>query len=268
MSTVLVFDDTAAYEAPMATWLDDYSPWNNTNFYSDVVVSSYDPNMVEVLPQGVGPEGFIFNEDSVLDYIIHFQNTGTWYAQNVVIKMTLDEDVQLETFQPGYSEDEYTVTIDENREVTWTFANINLPWQDLGEYISRGMVTFSIKQVPGLAPLTPIEATAAIYFDYNEPIITNTALNTIFKPESVEPLQGEFSMAVYPNPSNGLFNLKLPTEAGSMLQLNVFDLSGRNILSRSGNQTSVDLNGIAIGQYLVTVETETGIYRQKVIIQK
>ena len=268
MSTVLVFDDTATYEAPMATWLDDYSPWNNTNFYSDVVVSSYDPNMVEVLPQGDGPEGFIFNEDSVLDYIIHFQNTGTWYAQNVVVKMTLDEDVQVETFQPGYSEDEYTVTIDENREVTWTFTNINLPWQALGEYISRGMVTFSIKQEPGLAPLTPIEATAAIYFDYNEPIITNTALNTIFQPDGVNELSGDFSLSVYPNPSSGLFNLKLPTEAGKVELITVYDLSGREVFTQSSGIMSVDLSAITSGQYLLTAQTETGLYRQKLLLRK
>lgn len=267
VATQLVFDDTATSEAPMDTWLLDYTPWNNTNHYTDIVVSSYDPNMVEVLPQGDGPEGFILTADSVLDYIIHFQNTGTYYAQNIVIKMTLDEDVQVETFIPGYSDDDYTVTIDENREVTFTFPDINLPWQAMGEYLSRGMVAFSIKQNPGLSPGTPIEATADIYFDYNAPITTNTALNTIFEPTSTPELEGDFSLLVYPNPSNGLFTIKLPVEAGTANQTLVYDMMGRTVFSSSAT-TQLDLSDMENGHYLLLVNTENGTYRQKLVVRK
>lgn len=267
VNTQLVFDDTATYEAPMATWFNDYTPWNNTNHYTDLVVSSYDPNMVEVLPQGDGPEGFILTADSVLDYIIHFQNTGSWYAQNIVIKMTLDEDVQVESFIPGYSDDDYTVTIDENREVTFTFADINLPWQGMGEFLSRGMVAFSIKQNPSLSPGTPIEATAAIYFDYNAPVITNTALNTIFEPTSTPELEGEFSLLVYPNPSNGIFTVKLPEDAGTANQTLVYDMTGRTVFSGSATR-QLDLSNMENGHYLLLVNTENGTYRQKLVVRK
>lgn len=268
MSTQLTFDDTATYEAPMATWLDDYTPWNNTNYYTDIVVSSYDPNMVEVLPQGQGEPGYIFTTDSVLDYIVHFQNTGTYYAQNVVIKLDLDEDIQLESFVPGYSDHDYTVEISEDREVTFTFANINLPWQSMGEYLSRGMVTYSIKQNPNLAVGTPINCTAAIYFDYNEPVITNTALNTIFEEVGTNDLDGDFSLSVYPNPSTGIFNLQLPTEAGSIQRTTVYDMMGRMVHLESTNDLRVDLSNLDIGHYLLMAETDKGSYRQKLVIRK
>lgn len=267
-ATQLTFDDTSSYEAPMATYLDDYSPWNNTNYYSDIVVSSYDPNMVEVLPQGQGEPGYIFTTDSVLDYIVHFQNTGTYYAQNIVVKLTLDEDIQLESFIPGYSDHEYSVEISEAREVTFTFPNINLPWQAMGEYLSRGMVTYSIKQNPNLPVGTPINCTAAIYFDYNEPVITNTAVNTIFEEVGTNDLEGDFSLNVYPNPSTGAFNLQLPAEAGTVQMTTVYDMMGRTVHFESSNDLRLDLSNLDNGHYLLLAETDKGSYRQKLVIRK
>jgi hypothetical protein len=266
MSTQLVFEDTATYQAPMATWLSDYSPWNNTNDYGATVVSSYDPNMVEVLPQGEGQPGYILTTDSVLDYVVHFQNTGTYYAQNVVIRLTLDTDVQINSLIPGYSDHNYEIQISEDREVTITFANIHLPWQAQSELGSQGMVTFSVKQAPGLAVGTPITCTAAIYFDYNEPVITNTALNTITDQIGVAEPAATPTLSLYPNPNNGQFTLTLSADAGTLQQVTVFDLMGRPVFRTTTAATRLDLGDMPAGHYVAVVNTDRGVFNRKFVV--
>jgi hypothetical protein len=65
------------------------TPWNNINYFTTITVSSYDPNFKEVSPEGTGPTGLITRNDSVLEYMVHFQNTGTAPAQNIVVVDTL-----------------------------------------------------------------------------------------------------------------------------------------------------------------------------------
>jgi hypothetical protein len=44
---------------------------------------------------------------------------------------------------------------------------------------SHGFIHFRIKTIPGLGVADVVENSVAIYFDFNEPVITNTA-TTIF----------------------------------------------------------------------------------------
>ncbi|MBW8049091.1 MAG: hypothetical protein FVQ77_01875 [Cytophagales bacterium] len=69
--------------------------------------------------------------------------------------------------------------------LTFIFNNINLPDSVADLAGSTGFVKFSIQPVSNIAPGTVIENKAAIYFDSNDPVITNTVMNTILG----EPLQ-------------------------------------------------------------------------------
>jgi hypothetical protein len=68
------------------------------------------------------------------------------------------------------------------RELVFTFENILLPDSTTNFEGSLGHVYFQVKPRAGLVPGTVIENTAAIYFDFNAPIITNTTFHTIRKP--------------------------------------------------------------------------------------
>jgi uncharacterized repeat protein (TIGR01451 family) len=109
LGTDVVTKDTVAYTAPMATnWLADYSPWNNVNYNHTFTVSSYDPNFKEVNPKGSGPTGLITSSDSILEYMVHFQNTGTWVAENVVVIDTLDNNLDWTSLKPsGHCKNRY-----------------------------------------------------------------------------------------------------------------------------------------------------------------
>jgi hypothetical protein len=63
--------------------------------------------------------------------------------------------------------------------LVFDYKNINLPDSSANEPESHGFVTFQVKQVPNLATGTEINNNVGIYFDLNDPIITNTTLHTI-----------------------------------------------------------------------------------------
>ena len=71
------------------------------------------------------------------------------------------------------------INIINGTSVKFNFDGINLPDSNSNEPASHGWITYTIDQVPGLLVGTQIRNTAAIYFDYNAPVITNTTLNTI-----------------------------------------------------------------------------------------
>ena len=59
------------------------------------------------------------------------------------------------------------------------FNDIFLPDSTTNEPESHGYITYTINQNPDLPNNSKIKNTAAIYFDFNDPVITNTVLNTI-----------------------------------------------------------------------------------------
>jgi hypothetical protein len=64
--------------------------------------------------------------------------------------------------------------------LTFTFANINLPDSNRNEPASHGYLKFSIAPLAAVAQGTRIENSADIFFDYNEPVRTNTAFTTVY----------------------------------------------------------------------------------------
>ncbi len=69
-------------------------------------------------------------------------------------------------------------------------------------------------------------------------------------------------MAVYPNPSAGIFHVEAPLGTGQM-NLNVYDLSGRSMLQVQGN--TVDLSSFPQGIYLLNVRLGDQSYTTKLI---
>jgi hypothetical protein len=139
------------------------------------VVSSFDPNIKEVYPSGETHP----NTESLV-YTIHFQNTGTASAINIVVIDTLDAlHLDLSSIQLiGYSY-KPTVQILDGGIAKFTFANINLPDSNANEPASHGYAQFRIKLKKNLPLGTTIHNTAYIYFDFNSPVVTNTTTNIL-----------------------------------------------------------------------------------------
>ncbi len=155
-----------------------------TEFYNyrlnEEIVCAYDPNDKLVSPDREGDENYtLFEED--LFYTIRFQNTGNDTAFNVVVRDTLDENLNTSSFRllASSHQDILRTEIAESQYVTFTFDNIMLPDSNVNFNGSQGYVTYIIQPNEGLDENTVIENTASIYFDFNPPIVTNTTQNTM-----------------------------------------------------------------------------------------
>ena len=154
----------------------DANSLNDTLINCFVIGSSYDPNFKEVYPNVVQQPGKYHT------YTIHFQNTGTAPAFNIVIKDTLNQNLDWSSFQLlAYSHDNLTQVL-QNGIVHFNFPNINLPDSNSNEPDSHGWIQYKIKTDSTITPGIIIHNTAAIYFDFNDPIITNDAFVTYCTP--------------------------------------------------------------------------------------
>lgn len=151
---------------------------DNTATSCMVVTGSFDPNDKSVIPSGVTSMHYIAETDD-LDYLIRFQNTGTDTAFTVVIRDTISPFLDIASLVSGASSHNYTFNIYGQGIAEWTFNNILLPDSNVNEPLSHGFVKYKIKQLPGNEPGTVIRNSADIYFDFNEPVITNTTENII-----------------------------------------------------------------------------------------
>lgn len=264
--TIVNFKDTVSNIAPVSTtWTNDYTPWNNVNNINAIVVSSYDPNFKEVSPKGSGPFGIISYNDTILEYIIHFQNTGTYYAQNIYVLDTLDSDLDWNSFTPGYSDHNYTASMDLNGVVKFSFNNINLPFNGPP---SNGMVSYRIKTKKNLIPGTEFKNKAAIFFDYNAPIITNTTINSLIVPSGLNESKNEnTSLIFYPNPTNNSITIN---SQKTYKKIDILSITGQTILTETVNTKShqLQLQNLSEGIYFARITCENGeVFTGKVIKQ-
>ncbi len=143
-----------------------------------IVTGPYDPNDKTAIPEGFGTDHFI-HQNVELNYRIRFQNIGTDTAFQVVVRDTLSEHLDIASFQQGASSHPYQLEIVGNNILKFTFSNINLVDSTTNEPDSHGFVSFNICQMNNLPIGTMIYNSAAIYFDYEAPIITNQTYHEV-----------------------------------------------------------------------------------------
>jgi uncharacterized repeat protein (TIGR01451 family) len=276
LGTILVFKDTVSYMPPLSNWLADSTPWNNVSYFNPYTVSSYDPNFKEVQPKGVGSYGYILDADSVLTYTVHFQNTGTYPAQNVVVRDTLDANLNWSTLKPVYIPNNGKVDMDEHGGVTFTFTDINLPSASSDSFASNGMFTYSVRLKPGLPYGSQVRNRASIYFDFNAPVMTQGTLNTIGVQTAVHNVNqaAASSFVIYPNPAGASFTAMLNNTQASDGVMTITDIAGHNVMTQqlkliAGPQSiQVGVRGFTPGMYLVTIQSEAGLQTQKLVIMR
>ncbi len=151
---------------------------------------AYDPNDKLVNPSR---KGNFTQFDEALIYTIRFQNTGNDFARDVAIRDEISAQLDLSTFKIlGSSHYENLSTTIEDRLVTFDFSDIFLPDSTADFEGSNGYVMFSIQTNSSLSEFTDVENTASIFFDFNPPIVTNTALNVMVSSITDEDNDGFF----------------------------------------------------------------------------
>jgi hypothetical protein len=140
--------------------------------------------------------------------------------------------------------------------VDFNFLNIALPDSSADEPGSHGFVKFRVDQQPDLPDGTVLANQAAIYLDFNPPMLTNTALHTVGqvwstvsadRPAVLFPSTGA---RVRPNPATDVAVVEFPLAPGPTT-LTLFDGAGRVVrrVACTGNQTVVRREGLLPGVY-------------------
>jgi uncharacterized repeat protein (TIGR01451 family) len=138
---------------------------------------SYDPNDKAVYPDRPGDENFVLRDEE-LQYTIRFQNVGNDTAYTVRIEDVLDPSLDLNTIHLLYASHEVKLS-STGQKLIFDFENIDLVDSMTNPEASQGFVIFSIASRDSLMENTKINNTASIYFDQNDPVITNTVHNTL-----------------------------------------------------------------------------------------
>lgn len=238
-----------------------------------VLIGSYDPNEKLVFPEGITDNHYIDN-DVELTYQINFQNTGTDTAFTVVVRDTLSSMHDITTLRNGVSSHPCTFNVYGNGILEWTFNNILLPDSNVNEPASHGYVTFSVMQKALTTGDygTHITNEAAIYFDFNPPVITNTT-DLIFwdlpiiithKPENITI---DNIVKIYPNPATDILNI----ESTLLIEeLNVIDITGKKVIIENNidKTASIDIQTLNAGMYFIHITDENGSVKVSKFIKK
>jgi hypothetical protein len=89
-------------------------------------------------------------------------------------------------------------------------------------------------------------------------------LHVYFSPTGVE--ENESQVKVYPNPTKHLVNI----EAEGMIEVSVYNTLGQCVINKevTDSQTSVDLQNVSEGLYLLRVKSEDGTISKRIVVER
>lgn len=190
-----------------------FLPIGDSIWICDENVGAFDPNDKTAFVGGFSEDQF-YSSDTLLQYLIRFQNTGTDTAFNIRIEDKLDYSLDWSTFLPIDASHPYSFNLDESGKLELFFKDIMLPDSNLNEALSHGYFLYSIQPKRNLQVGTHIHNTAGIYFDYNEAVLTNTALLRLKETTRVRDPQSNNKRVLVstPNPAQNYTDVYIPHE--------------------------------------------------------
>ncbi len=248
------------YTATITSPATDEMPNDNTFAYNQTVVNSFDPNDITCL------EGATVTTAKVGDYVhymIRFENNGTANAQNIVVKNMVDlAKYDINSIVPIKGSHSFVTNITAGNKVEFIFENINLPFDDAN---NDGYVSFKIKTLSSLAAGDTVSKNASIYFDYNAPIVTNTATTTI---QTLGTKDFEFSsyFSLFPNPAATILNISSKTDI-EISSISIYNTLGQIVLviPNAQNTKFIDVSGLKTGTYFIKINSDKGSSNSKFI---
>ncbi|MCB9300538.1 MAG: hypothetical protein H6566_07810 [Lewinellaceae bacterium] len=226
------------------------------------VLGSFDPNQKTAVPAGTGAEHAIVPNRS-LEYTIDFQNTGTDTAFRVLLRDVLPQQLDINTFRPGFASHPYTWEIRGADTLEVLFFPIMLPDSNVNEPASHGFFSFTMDQKPDLQDGQTLENKASIIFDFNPPIVTNTVLHTIREllivsvdgPQVQPPL-----WRVLGNPTHDVATFQATAFMAGSKRFELYDAAGRLLRSVpfEGQQFDFQRDGLPEGLYFFRISDLQG----------
>lgn len=258
----LIPGDTVHSSFMVSPTTGDVNPSNNSHNRVDTVRASFDPNEIEVSPQG-----YIPSASTQLRYTVHFENMGNDTAHNIYVLDTLPSYVDVKSLQVLAASAVMNVApmkVAGLNIIKFDFPGINLP--DTSHHgLSSGMFVYTVRTIGGLAPGTVIPNRAGIYFDDNEVVMTNTVNNIIETPPSVSVQEPGGKVVIYPNPAHGV--LVIESDATAHQSFAISNSIGQVLLNGNiaGQRNAIDVSSLPAGLYYVTVRGQAGTVTRKFV---
>jgi hypothetical protein len=253
----VVGGDILSYTATVVGATDETAT-DNTLTLNQTVVNSYDPNDktclegTTVAPSTVG---------KYVHYLIRFENTGTFAAQNIVVKDRIDTTkYDINSLIPLSSSAGFVTRIKNTNQVEFIFENINLPFDDAD---NDGYIAFKIKTKPTLLVGDTFSNSASIYFDYNFPIVTNTATTTIAVLGTTD---FEFASVfnLFPVPTKNVLSISTK-EAVKISSLSIYNSLGQLVRVITNPNETIDVSELKTGGYFIKIVSEKGTSSSKFV---
>ncbi|MDD5569955.1 MAG: T9SS type A sorting domain-containing protein [Bacteroidales bacterium] len=249
----------------------DTFPPDNVDTLHQIVTGSFDPNDKQVSFASLTPQEV--QNEPYITYVIRFQNTGTDTAFTVVVKDTLDNNLNISTLETVAASHNYLFGLKSNNVAEWRFNNILLPDSNVNQAGSNGFIKYRIKPLNNLVNGNTIKNDAYIYFDFNLPVVTNTVNTAIQNKVEVKKITADKNsgIEIFPNPNTGKFYLNFENKNNSPMKLQITDLLGKIVFSEISNSGAIgiiDLSGYPNGMYLLKLQTNDKIYYRKILLEK
>lgn len=242
------------YATNITSTATDETPQDNTFVLNQTVVNSLDPNDKTCL------EGKTIAPSTIGDYVhymIRFENNGTANAQNIVVKDMIDTTkFDVSSLIPIKGSHNFTTRISDTNKVEFIFQDINLPFDDAN---NDGYVMFKIKTKPTLVTGNTFSNTASIYFDYNAPIVTNTATTTI-QTLGTQDFDFDNYFTLYPNPAATVLNISSKNTI-ELKSISIYNTLGQlvMVIPNAQDTKAVDVSQLTTGNYFIKMNTDKGV---------
>ena len=203
-------------------------------------IGSYDPNDKKIFVDGIESDMNYLEEDSKIEYLIRFQNTGTDTAFNIRIEDPISDKYDINSLTPLVASHAYTWAI-ENKVLFVDFKNVLLVDSLTNEPDSHGFIKFSVALNEDVADGENLNNQAFIYFDFNDPIETNIV--TITKGEPLNSSDHyKNDIKYYPNPTSNNVVFQLNKSYQTKTNLSLFDIQGNLILNQDYYDSTIEID--------------------------
>jgi uncharacterized repeat protein (TIGR01451 family) len=265
--SLLVFCDSAWVDIPYT----DSIPANNWAVACWPTLTSFDPNNVTVRIPETTPWAFtqdlaeIGYSPDTLEYMIQFQNTGDTYAVNVRIEDSLDARLDQSSVEVIDMSHDGTLEELSPGRIGFDFPMILLPDSGLSYEESIGFVHYKVALNSPLDTTDVLVNRAAIYFDFNAPVVTGPA-SVIWTAEQdpgvMDTVSGlhnlHQSVQVYPNPANDRVTIGFGHSVQRTLDCRVLDVNGRLMdfiqVPPGARSMVLDVRGLPNGLYFIQLD--------------
>lgn len=244
----------------------DGVPGNDVYSAGLTVASSYDPNDIQVTPTSLTMSDIAAG--TMVTYTIRFQNTGTFLAEDVWITDPINLQLRESSFEFVGSSHQCQVMLYDGI-LQFRFDEIMLPDSTSDEANSHGWVVFRMKPQNFLLPGASVWNSADIYFDFNDPVHTNTATFSIEDLSTTVHEAAPDKLKVWPNPATDLLNLSMD-RASRTSSVTIIDMNGRVVRSLANvavqdRTLTIPLADLADGLYTLRIGNGLKAHHQRFV---